>query len=811
MLKKMQKSTHKTYLKQHHKQKLSKVMLNLTPILIILGVILVAALDFTGSTLYAEVNKNTPGGLGVQDGNWRAMGFVIGYETAQGPAELTGVSLFVKPTAGVNNYSDWNFSIHAVDANNHPTGNPLSKNSTCNMTVWSKDDFTWQNISMPAMTLQNGTNYTIVVGSHFSNVVGGLMWGRNGTPLLNDHGKLLTSADDGTTWGDYSGGIYTGNFRVYGGGTAAGSGNVVLDSPIDNTVLSTIGTNFTANYSIDTDFNMTNATYYIWNSTGIFNNTVMEIVTGITNSTNKYIDELVFGNYDWNVYGCWANTTFSNCSFATSNYSFFVGASVETQEFLNYSYETQSQTFNATITLFKGTTLYDTQLYYNGTYYEATETLTGGENYTISSVIDIPIINGTTAASQLKDWHWRLIYPLGSGAFTYQNLTTYNQNVSEIKLFSDGCIGNNMTLNFSAHNEENASRLTDFDFYGTFEYWLGSGDSRKNISVTNTSIVDELTFCIYPNNLTYYSDAKIQYEKSGYVKRSNYLINSSLTNTTSNVRLYLLNSSISTSFIVNVIDEVQFPVPNAYVYIQRYYPGLGIFHTVETGKTDNSGNTIGHFEAETEDYKIIIFKDGVILFESEMQKVFCGETPCTLTYQISPAAPSTWIDIGVLPNLLWSLDYNEDTKIWTYTYVDTSGTTNYGRLYVYNEDGRNRNTICNKTDNAPAATIICNSTGYEGTIFAEVYISRSPEVLLWLESIMERAVKAIFGMEGLFWATIILLIIGLVGIWNPSIGIIMMIAGVIMINFLQIASLGTVTIMGISIIGVILLWEMKKP
>jgi len=35
-------------------------------------------------------------------------------------------------------------------------------------------------------------------------------------------------------------------------------------------------------------------------------------------------------------------------------------------------------------------------------------------------VIDIPIINGTTAASQLKDWHWRLIYPLESGAFTYQ-------------------------------------------------------------------------------------------------------------------------------------------------------------------------------------------------------------------------------------------------------------------------------------------------------------------------------------------------------------------------------------------------------
>jgi len=31
---------------------------------------------------------------------------------------------------------------------------------------------------MPAMTFQNGTNYTIVVGSHFSNLVGALMWGK---------------------------------------------------------------------------------------------------------------------------------------------------------------------------------------------------------------------------------------------------------------------------------------------------------------------------------------------------------------------------------------------------------------------------------------------------------------------------------------------------------------------------------------------------------------------------------------------------------------------------------------------------------
>ena len=203
-------------------------------------------------------------------------------------------------------------------------------------------------------------------------------------------------------------------------------------------------------------------------------------------------------------------------------------------------------------------------------------------------------------------------------------------------------------------------------------------------------------------------------------------------------------------------------------------------------------------------------KNGTILYESEPQKVFCAETPCKLTYQIEPSAPTTWTDIGDLPNLIWSLTYNETTNIWKYTYVDTSGTTEYGRLLVYTEDGKTKTIICNITDSSSAATLTCNVTDYDGTTFAEAYISRSPEILVWMESVIKKAVKAIFGLEGLFWATIILLLIGLVGVWHPAIGIVMMGAGVVIINYLQLASFGLTTIMGISIIGIILLWQMKR-
>ncbi|GAI13030.1 unnamed protein product, partial [marine sediment metagenome] len=161
----------------------------------------------------------------------------------------------------------------------------------------------------------------------------------------------------------------------------------------------------------------------------------------------------------------------------------------------------------------------------------------------------------------------------GGGVFTYQNLTTYNQNVSQIQLGE--CSGGLTvkTLNFTNWDEENRTMITPFDFHGTFIYWLGGGSIYKNFSISNTNITSQ-TICILPSNLTYYSDAQIQYEKSAYVKRNYYLINTTLTNETQYLKLFSLLTASSTTFILEVIDEAQIPVAGAYLYIQRYYAGV---------------------------------------------------------------------------------------------------------------------------------------------------------------------------------------------------------------------------------------------
>jgi len=517
------------------------------------------------------------------------------------------------------------------------------------------------------------------------------------------------------------------------------------------------------------------------------------------------VSNIPTGIYKWN---CEAFSSESYSANATSNFTFsFKSLRENSATFNSTTFETNSEVFEINVT-------YNYSIFnlgavailnYDGINYTSTQLdLENGIIFTRR--IDIPLVNSTTN----KTFFWQIVLSDETGSFLYNSIV-HNQTISNISLYTSGCVdGTNLSLNFSSYNEENLIGLADFAFYGTFQYWLGSGNVKKNFSISNSTIPNNNLFCINPNNKTYFSNAQIQYEKTGFVKRTHYLINASITNTTNEIGLYLLNSTKSTSFIMNVINEVRVPIKESYIYVQRYYPGTGEYHTVEMSKTDISGNTVAHFESETEDYKIIIFKSGVILYESDKAKIFCGETPCILNFQTEATPPTTWTDVGNVSNLIWSLIYNEILKTYEYSYVDTTGSTSYGRLLVYRSDKSPTNIICNNSDTSSAATIICNVTLYDGTIYAEAFISRSPEILVWITSIVNKAVKAIFGMEGLFLAVIILMVIAMIGLWNPAVGVVMLIAGMISINLLQIASFGIVTVMGIAVIGIIILWEMKK-
>ncbi len=727
--------------------KFQKSIFLVASVIIILSVILVMALDFESSTLFAEVAKNTPDTLGIANANWFSMGFVIGYETAQGPAKLDGISLSVKLGTGVNNYSDWNFSIHAVDVNNHPTGDPLSINSTANMTTWSKASLVWQNVSMPSITLQNGTNYTIVISSHFNEAVGSLNWGRNNT-LLNDHGKVFRSTDDGSTWNSYSDGNYTTNFRVYGGATA-GTGEVILDSPTNNSILSTIAINFTANYSVSNSFNMTNVTYYIYNSTGdIFNNTLTSIVTGTTNSSTGQIHNFNLGNYEWNVFGCFGNSSFNNCTFASSNFSFTVGAAINDVNYTVEVEETSTQTFVANVTLLNGSEISLAQLIYNGTIYEVSNITLSGDDALLTRTIDIPK-NPGLYLNTTNEFLFSFTYTdVGS---TTQDTNLFSQNSSFINLQLCNATYNTQAINFTLKDEINQSLInpsannTNAD--ATFTYWLGGGTKTKNFSFSrpNSATNNSYEICIFPNK-PFMVDMDFVYSAKDYDERTYILRNASVTNDTSVINLFLLFDVLATKFTIEVRQGISI-LNDVVVTVARFFAGEGGFRTISIRETDEVGEFVEYLDLDN-DYRYLIAKDGVLLGIIN-KKATCTESPCEFILQIPEVKGNLYagLDAHFAKNVLSNLSFDINTKVFTYEFIDITGLAQFFRLRVnqgaYNGTGVE---ICNEQIFSSSGSMTCNVTGLEGSFVAVGTISRSPEIV---DQILETALDLLRDALGL--------------------------------------------------------------
>lgn len=94
--------------------------------------------------------------------------------------------------------------------------------------------------------------------------------------------------------------------------------NVSLISPPDDTV--NITTNQTTNQTFfcnATDWQLSNISLYVWNSTGLYYNFTKSL-TGTSNETNFTLEDMAVGEYNWS---CLAADGNANSDFSTTNYS----------------------------------------------------------------------------------------------------------------------------------------------------------------------------------------------------------------------------------------------------------------------------------------------------------------------------------------------------------------------------------------------------------------------------------------------------------------------------------------------------------
>lgn len=489
---------------------------------------------------------------------------------------------------------------------------------------------------------------------------------------------------------------------------------------------------------------------------------------------------------------------------------YYRGFYEEGQSFPTNVYETTNAVFSINVTY--DNSYYDfitAEFVYDGVSTIVSGT-TSGNNATFAITKNIPLIN-QSLVSEIKNFYWNITVTKGTTATKISSLG-HQINVTRLNL-QDCSLGGFPILNFTSGTEDNLTEVNPFLFEGTFTYSAALGGTEKILNIPR-NVVSSKALCLDPSApLPIRIDGQVKYDgptPGQFVERDYWFDHDVFGNlTTTNITLYNILASQSTSFIIVVQDQNIIPIPGSFVYIERYYPGLDEYKIVQVAKMDDNGHSVGFYTTETVDYRHTIKLNGTTLLVTEKQKIVGAETPFTLTFTVGEIVTEPLQTFEELPNFDGTMVYDDNTTSVRFTYQDTSGTLNFVNLIVWKQRYNTVNELmCNQTSTTTSGVLTCDLTGEDGTFIAQGYVSRSPGVLAKAIQFIITSATGIFGQTGLFLGWFLILVAAMTGIWNPTVGIIFVNAMVIFVNIIGIATFAPIyifSLIGISIIAIIFL------
>lgn len=610
---------------------------------------------------------------------------------------------------------------------------------------------------------------------------------------------------------EYNSSGYSGNLQT--------DVNISLSNPENASILSSSGANFSTIFNITgtntNNYTFKNATYSIFYDNGtLFNSTSVDLPEANSTSYDLEIYGLLLGSYIWNVNGVYGNATYINNTYS-ENYTFSVGASLNYLTYSNNTFETAYETFIASFSILEESEISLAQLVYNGTNYTITNLTKSGTSLNLQKGITIPL-NINPSGNETKTFKFRFTYGGGS----VQETQEYEQNVSFINFVKCGGAYTDQTLNFTFYDELNQtnlnSTLNPTSFESGWKYWLGDGSIYKEYSFQNLlSSLNNYQFCLYPylpNNYTFKVDSDILFYADNYRENHYFLRNSTLTNVSSDILLYLLGEDYATKFFLTFYQDTSV-IQGATVTVQKYFTGLSSYQTVAILQTDDNGESTMWQEVDKK-YRYSIVKDGDLLGVIDRTSI-CSVAPCALDLilygDISTAFEA--YDNIYATNILSNLSFDPSTKIVTYSFIDTTGLANYFRLEVVetkiNSVG---DVICNSKSYSSAGTLTCNLTGYDGDFIARTYISRSPEKIDRIISfLIDEDLVAALGLDGVLIILILIVVLvvaaAVMSRGNPSVVIFIFGISILALKLMHLLPFGWITVVALE---VLVIWIMIK-
>jgi len=401
-------------------------------------------------------------------------------------------------------------------------------------------------------------------------------------------------------------------------------------------------------------------------------------------------------------------------------------------------------------------------------------------NATINWDFNVTHVNGSTASLEHNDTQLVIIIGI-------DNCSTYSM----------------MAVNITIRDESNNSPEIGF-IDGYFQAWIDDiGEYRNfNLSWSGSSTYG---ICINPNSSTYIASAQMGYGAGGYETKTYYFINTSLNNVTDTLDLYLtLNTTVIT---LTVTDQNDNPVEDAYIYILSYDLPTDSYLTTEIVNTDFNGQALAEMIMYTQWYKFIIIYDGETVLETTETKILST----SLNFRIN-LLENYFTNYDIVQDITCSIGFNTVTNNFNYVFNDPSGNTVSATLIIKRVGPFSETIVNQSTLSSSGGTILLHVTPSNHTFLATgsvlidgvEYACGIPYSHDFASTITD------WGTEGLFLAVLIILVLVLVGIWNPIVAIFLMIIGVVFTVILGNFYLSIPILISFIVIGGVAMYRLNK-
>lgn len=587
-----------------------------------------------------------------------------------------------------------------------------------------------------------------------------------------DAGKTLPKVNTNLTWvnaieslaGDIDASISTTKFEGINNITFTPVGlglnaSILLISPANNTLISDFGTNFTINITA-TSGNLTNVTYFVYNSTHALVNQTSVSITGITNTTTLFIDDFTIQKYYWTASTTAINST-SIVTATTGNFTLQVGYNINGANYSNSTYEGYPTNLQLNITTFPSVLSITAIAEYNNTNYTSNVNCNGEICFIENVVIPPQVISNENVS-------FKWVITQFDGTTYYQFATPYyNQSVTNANnlYVATSCGGDKEAYKFTSYKETDSGAL---NVNWTYNIKYGFSNTSEKILNGTISNAPSASICIASGLPTYYIGyGEVAYETIGYEIRRFYLFEGdAVSGATRNQSIYSLNSTDSRAFLMTITDTSNTPLKSKYVSLLRWYPSLNEYKIIEMGKTDDKGQTILKVVVEDIDYRIAVYEtNGDLIKLANPIRMICQVNPCVYNLNVDTTGGALVDIAGVQVNMT----YDRGAGLVIYKWNDPSQNTDKMYLEVYSVGALTESLICSTNASGYTGILACNVASYSGnTIKALAYREASPIVTIVL-----RTWNSLSGFSQMDKTASVLLSVGffvmgvLIGLYSP--------------------------------------------